>query len=91
MTSNLEEVRCGDRLGLAGTSDKLPLPMERTLLPEVFPGRVFPFPADEELESRLEALTGKYPNLECFSKYFLDLNLFLSSFVKSRMSSPEVV
>ena len=49
-----------------------------------------PFPPNSPKEPVL-CTTGKYPKRECFLKYFFDLNLFLSSFVKSRMSSPEVV
>ena len=48
------------------------------------------FPPNSASEPVL-CTTGKYPNLECFLKYFFDLNLFLSSFVKSRISSPDVV
>ena len=48
------------------------------------------FPPNSASEPAL-CTTGKYPNLECFLKYFFDLNLFLSSFVKSRISSPDVV
>ena len=35
--------------------------------------------------------TGRYPSLVFLVKYFLLLNLFFKSLVKSRMSSPEVV
>lgn len=75
LTSCLEDVLCGERLGLAtaATAEGISL----TLLLEESP--------------LLEALTGRYPSLECFSKYFFDLNLFFSNLVKSRMSSPEVV
>ena len=68
--------------------NKLVLPGDRLGLSGKSPELLFPPNSPNE---PVLCTTGKYPKRECFLKYFFDLNLFLSSFVKSRISSPEVV
>ena len=83
LTSCLELLLCGLKLGLP------PLPGFNAAEGKEFrPNSKSEF---SKLEFVLDCPTGRYPSLECFLKYFFDLNLFFNSFVKSFMSSPDVV